>query len=570
MEGDISMITTIIEILASLGLFLFGMIFLEERIKAVAGRSFKKMLSSATQTNIRSLSLGVTATTIFQSSSVVSLMTLSFIGAGALSLQNGIGIILGSNLGTTFTSWFIAVIGFKLDIKLIAYIFIAVGGMGSIFGNGQNRWKHYFTGMVGFGLIFLGLAGMKDSFSFLAQDFDLSHYKLLSPYFFLLIGLVLTAIIQSSSAAIAIAQSALFTQLISFEMAALFVIGANIGTTVTVLLGALGGSPDKKRAAMVHLLFNFSTALLALILLIPLSWLTFTIIPPTETVIALALFHTFFNLLGVGVWFFFIPKLAHYLNKKFTKTPVLVTKYIHDITPKVPVVAMVSLEQEIRHLARKVSDFSLFAIQIPPPQARDQHQALDKLLERSTEPLDISYVKLYSYLQELEGEIFDYTSAISLHVNSYEQEQLNRLLIITTYLASASKSIKDMLADFSVWTELEDNEAQSFFHNIRYQILNSTLIFRDYLNGEYEQLSIMKKNYKKIDASYRRTLQSIASIAQNRHLSKTMTTIAINDIHLTRNFTKSLYNTLKSFDEEIAQAFSELDIDKEVSPINKK
>ena len=559
------MTTAIIEILASLGLFLFGMIFLEARIKAVAGRSFKKMLNNATRTNTRSLTLGITATTIFQSSSIVSLMTLSFIGAGTLSLQNGIGIILGSNLGTTFTSWLIAVIGFKMDIKLIAYIFIAVGGIGSIFGNGHNRWKHYFAGMVGFGLIFLGLAGMKDSFSFLAQDFDLSHYKLLNPYFFLLIGLIVTAIIQSSSASIAIAQSALFTQIISFEMAALFVIGANIGTTVTVLLGSLGGSPDKKRAAMVHLLFNFSTGLLAIVLLIPLSWLTFSIIPPTEAVIALALFHTFFNLLGVGSWFFFIPKLAHYLQKKFTKEPILVTRYIHNIPPKVPVVAMLSLEEEIRRLARKVSDFALFSINIVPPQAVGQHQAIDKLLDRSTEPLDISYMKLYSYLQELEGEILDYTSDISLHVSKHEQEQLNRLLSITTYLASASKSIKDMLADFTVWTELEDSEAQRFFHNIRYQILNSILIFSDYLNGEEEQLSTMKKNYQKIDASYKRTLESIASIAQNTHLSKTITTIAINDIHLTRNFTKSLYNTLKAFDQEIAQELSELEIDKEVS-----
>ena len=253
------------------------------------------------------------------------------------------------------------------------------------------------------------------------------------------------------------------------------------------------------------------------------------------------------------------------MHKKFTKKPVLVTKYIHNTTPKVPVVAMVSLEQEIRRLARKVSDFSLFAINIVPPQAVDQHQALDKLLDRTTEPLDVSYIKLYSYLQELEGEILDYTSAISLHVNKREQDQLNRLLSITTYLASASKSIKDMLADFSVWAELEENEAQSFFHNIRYQILNSILIFRDYLNGEQEQLSTMKKNYQKIDDSYKRTLESIASIAQNTHLSKSITTIAINDIHLTRNFSKRLYNTLKAFDQEIAQELSELDIDKEVS-----
>lgn len=553
------MVNSIIEIFAFLGLFLFGMLYLEERIKAASGRSFKRMLNNATRTNTRSLSLGLTATALFQSSSIVSLMTLSFIGAGALSLQNGIGILLGSNLGTTVTSWIIAVIGFKLDIQLLAYALIAIGGIGSIFANGHNRYRHYFAGMVGFGLIFLGLTGMKESFLFIAQDFDITSFKELSPYLFLLVGLILTAIIQSSSASIVIAQSALYSQMISFEMAALFVIGANIGTTVTVLLGAMGGSPDKKRAATVHLLFNLSTGMLAVALLLPLSWLTFYILPASETVIGLALFHTLFNLLGVFVWFAFIPKLADYLNKKFTQEPLRVTKYIDNITPKVPVAALLSLEEEIKHLSHKVSDFTLFCIHIVPPQALNQNQAIDKLLERSVEPLDISYKKLYANVQELEGAIFDYASAISLHVNHKEQEQLNRLIDITTYLASASKSMKDMLSDFDVWSESDISEAQSFFHNIRYQILNSIFIFNDYFQGQDQDLSKMRSNYHKIDASYKGTLESISSIAQHPHLGKQITTIAINDIHLTRNFTKSLYSVLKAFDKNIEQELSALD-----------
>ena len=548
-----------IEILASLGLFLFGMMYLEERIKAASGRSFKTMLNNATKTNTRSLSLGITATALFQSSTVVSLMTLSFIGAGTLSLQNGIGIIIGSNLGTTVTSWVIAVIGFKLDIKLLAYGFVAMGGIGFILTTKHARWSHYFAAMVGLGLIFLGLAGMKESFGALSLDFDISSYRQINPYLFIFIGLTLTAIVQSSSASIAIAQSALFFEIISFEMAALFVIGANVGTTITVLLGAIGGSSDKKRAAVVHLLFNLSTAFLAIILLLPLSWLTFQIVSSTEAVIALALFHTLFNLLGVLLWFGFIPQMAAYLNKKFTKTPILVTKYIHNTTPDVPVVSMVSLEQEIQHLAHKVSNFSLFVIHIVPPQALNHHQAIDKLLERSKEPLDVSYDKLYTHIQELEGAIFDYSSSISLHVNEYEQKELNRLIAISTSLASASKSLKDMLVDFAIWSEEDSSEAQKFFHNIRYQILNTLFIFNNYLNGESKDLSIMKKNYRKINASYKHTLESISSIAQHPHLSKKITTIAINDIHLTRNFSKSLYNVLKALDKKVEQELSVLD-----------
>ncbi len=543
------MLVAIIKILASLGLFLFGMLYLEERIKTASGRSFKKMINNATRTNVRSLSLGFTATALFQSSSVVSLMTLSLIGAGTLSLQNGIGIIFGSNIGTTATSWIIALIGFKFDIQLLAYSIIAIGGIGSIIVERESTWKHYFGGMVGFGLIFIGLEGMKESFSFLAKGFDLTYYKDVDLYLFFFIGILLTAIIQSSSASIAIAQSALFTQMISFEMAAFFIIGANVGTTVTILLGAIGGSPDKKRAAAVHFLFNLTTAIVALVLISPLTQLTFIILPLSEPVIALALFHTVFNVLGVLLWFFWIPQLSSLLEKRFTKKPPVVTKYIHSVSVNVPIVALESLEQEIHHLVQKVSEFSLLAINIPPPQALEKHHAIDKILDQSKEPLDISYQKLYAQLQELEGEMYDYALAISLHVTTeQEQKRLQHYTDITMRLASASKAIKDMLQDLELLAGIEISNVQYFYQNIRYQILNTILIFNGFIKGEHENLEDMKISFEKIDKSYKGTLESVSSIAQSPGLNKNITTIVINDVHLTRRFTKNLYRVLQELE----------------------
>ncbi len=543
------MITAIIEILASLGLFLFGMLYLEERIKTASGYSFKKMINNATRTNLRSLSLGFSATALFQSSSVVSLMTLSLIGAGTLSLQNGIGIIFGSNIGTTATSWLIALIGFKFDIKLLAYAVIALGGIGSILVQKDSSWRNYFGGMIGFGLIFLGLEGMKESFTFISDDFDLTHYKQVDLYLFFFIGFILTAIIQSSSASIAIAQSALFTQLISFEMAAFFIIGANVGTTITIFLGSIGGSPDKKRAATVHFLFNLSTALVALVLIQPMTALTFILISTNEPVIALALFHTIFNILGVFLWFFWIPKLASALAKMFTKEPLVVTKFIHTVTPTVPVAALISLEKEIHHLTHKVSDFSLLCINIPAPRALEKYESVDKLLEDSKEPLNVSYKKVYSQLQELEGEIFNYASIISLHITQDEQEQLNQLTSIATSLSSASKAMKDMLKDFELLSNSDASEIQDFYRNIRYQILNSTLIFNDYLQGKEEDLSKMQESYQQINTSYKSALESISSIAQSPSIAKNITAKAINVVHLTRRYTKNLYRALQEFED---------------------
>jgi len=288
-----------IHALASLGLLLFGMFYLEARIKESVGRSFKMWVRRATGTNMRSLLMGVGATTFFQSSSVVSLMALSLIGAGIISLENAIAIIFGSNIGTTATSWIIALVGFKVDVGVLAYIMLAIGGIGGVMTEESSRLKHIFGIIVGFGLIFLGLEGMKNDVTIFSNTFDMAKYADLNPYLFSIVGFLLTAIIQSSSASMAIAQSMLFGHVISFEMAAAFVIGSNVGTTVTVMLGAIGGTPDKKRTAIAHLFFNFSTGVVALLLLFPLvSLVNFMSISDNE-VVNIALFHTVFNFLGV-------------------------------------------------------------------------------------------------------------------------------------------------------------------------------------------------------------------------------------------------------------------------------
>jgi phosphate:Na+ symporter len=190
------MFTIFIEVFSSLGLFLFGMIFLENQIKISAGHSFKSIVENATSTHFKALLTGFGTTAIFQSSSVVTLMTLSLIGAGLMSLNSAIAIIFGANIGTTVTAWIVALIGFKMDIKLLSYIFIGIGGLGSVLSSEEGKWKNYFGILVGFGLIFLGLEGMKDSFSVISKNFDISSYRFSNYYMYAILGLVITSIIQ--------------------------------------------------------------------------------------------------------------------------------------------------------------------------------------------------------------------------------------------------------------------------------------------------------------------------------------------------------------------------------------
>jgi phosphate:Na+ symporter len=531
---------------AGLGLFLFGMLYLESQIKASAGRAFKTWVHKTTSTTFKSLLTGISATALFQSSSIVSLMALSLIGAQLINLESAIAMLFGSNIGTTVTAWIIGLVGFKMDIKLIAYVFIGIGGLGGVMTEDGSRWKSHFGGLVGFGLIFLGLEGMKDSFSTVSESFDITDYSPNNIYWYALIGFGITALIQSSSAAIAIIQSALFAQLIGIEAAAAFVVGANVGTTVTVILGSFGGTSDKKRTAFAHLLFNVSTGIVTLLALQPLVWLALNIMPSADTVIQIALFHTIFNVIGVAIWFGFIAILAKWLQLFFKKEPTHITRYLHKVPLDIPDVALDALQNEVRHLGKKIEEFSLLAINIPPPKALEKGVPVKKLLDRYQENMDLTYDKLYEHIRHLEGKIFRYIAQLSRkNMEAGFEESITSIAQQTTYLATAAKAIKDMLYDIERLYNAESMAEKEFLRNLRYQILNSVILFEKRRNNEDESMDAMEDAYKQIADSNKNNMTLIHDIVTNHDIPSEMTTIAVNDLHLSKSFTKSLRNVLR-------------------------
>ncbi|WP_297439899.1 Na/Pi symporter [Sulfurimonas sp.] len=536
-----------IEAFSGLGLFLFGMLYLEEQIKASAGRAFKQLVKNITKTHFKSLLTGIFSTALFQSSSVVTLMALSLVGAQLMSLESSIAIILGSNLGTTITAWIVAIVGFSMNIKLISYAVIGIGGLGQVLSSDTTKWKNYFGTMVGFGLIFLGLEGMKDSFSAISQTFDIAAYSFSNPYWYAVVGLALTAVIQSSSASIAIAQSALYVNVISFEAAAAFVIGANIGTTVTALLGSIGGTPDKKRVAFAHLIFNLSTGVLALIFIQQLIYLVESLFSNINSVIQIAMLHSIFNLFGVLLWYPFIGLLTAFTQRFFKKEEEHYTHFIENVSTDIPEIAMEALEKEIPHLAGKVEEFALLAINVPPPKVLEENSAVDKLLEKFDTNFDLSYNKLYKKIRLLEGEIYHYISELTVK-NNYEA--YNTLLKIKTdevnSLAIAAKTIKDMLYDLDVFYNATSLEEQKFYKNMRYQILKSVRAFHRAYAGDEDALKDMDEIYKKISEANKQSAYIIKDITNNHTIKSDILTIAINDIHAIKTFSKVLYKILKA------------------------
>jgi phosphate:Na+ symporter len=337
-------------LLAGLGLFLFGMHQLELALKQLAGRPFKQFLRQHTQHPVKGILAGALTTAMLQSSSVVSLIVLAFVGTGIISLASAIGIVFGSNLGTTATGWIVATIGFKLDIEALALPLVAIGGFGVVWSRAGTRRAGLSQLVAGFGLMLMGLEFMKSGSIAATQLFDPAALGRYPPIVFLAVGFLLTAIIQSSSATIMITLSALYAGVIPLTSAAAVAIGADLGTTITALLGALVGSVSKKRVAAAIILFNVVTDAIAFAFLKPLLTLITDVIGLSDPLYALVAFHSLFNLIGLILFMPFIPLLSRKLGDRFGGRDISLLRYIGRKDASMPVAAIENMSRETYRL----------------------------------------------------------------------------------------------------------------------------------------------------------------------------------------------------------------------------
>jgi len=432
----------LVELLAGIGIFLFGMYQLEEALKQLSGGTFRKLLRRFTENWFRSVVSGTVATAVLQSSTAVSLMVLAFAGAGVLGMESAIGVIIGSNLGTTLTSWIVATLGFKVKIELLALPFIGVGGLGLIFFGTSGRGANICKFLVGFGFLFMGLDYMKTSIDGMAQHYDLAALTHYPGIVFILIGFLLTAIIQSSSASMAIILSAIYSGVLAFPMAAYMVIGINLGTTLTVLIGSLGSQTIKKRVAISHLLFNVVTAVLAILLFPLLMYLIQkTIHLENDPVTGIALFHTMFNLMGVIVFLPFIGFFTNLIVRLVREKKATLTRYLHTLKPDVTEAGIEALKNEIRHLIVEVIRYHLRLLKL---NRKEPFLSFLKK-EQATTTKDVAPEEQYQNIKLLEAEIYTFASGLQMHeLRDEEARELNKLLHATRNAVASAKILKDV------------------------------------------------------------------------------------------------------------------------------
>lgn len=313
----------ILTFLGGVGLFLLGMRLMTDGLKVAAGDALREILARGTATTPRGIISGIAITAVVQSSSAVIFATVGFVNAGLLSLFQAVGVIIGSNIGTTATSWLVAIVGFKVDLQALALPAVAIGMLLRVTGQGKRR-AYLGDALTGFGIFFLGLDVLKASFGDFGEGFDLAEYTgngVLSLLMFAVIGVIMTVVMNSSSASLAITLTAAGTGLIPLTAAAAMVIGANVGTTSTALFAVIGATSSAKRAAVAHVLFNVVVGIVAFVSLPALLWLVaqtalmMRLEPGPAT--SLAIFHTTTKLLGMAIFWPATPRLVAFLESRF-------------------------------------------------------------------------------------------------------------------------------------------------------------------------------------------------------------------------------------------------------------
>ena len=430
-------------LLGALGMFLYGMNLMSSGLQKAAGERLRGFLSAMTSNPIKGVLTGLGITSIIQSSSATTVMVVSFVNAGLLTLTQAIGVIMGANIGTTITAWMVSWLGFKADISILA---IPLMLFGFLFSNSKkDKRKNIGELIVGFSLLFLGLSFMKESVPDLRQTPEVlefvtawSAHGFGSVLLFLAFGTILTLILQSSSATMAITLIMLSMGWIPFDMACAMVLGENIGTTITANIAAAVGNTQAKRAAMSHTIFNLFGVVWALILYRPFlnivgyttehlfglpnpaaegfSVTDSTSVEGTAALYGLSMLHTMFNVANTLLLVWFTKWIANAVcwiirSPKNQEKEVFKLKYISAGPLSTPELSVEQAFDEIIHFAQISKNGAIYAKEAVAETDADKFEVLRNKLVKYEEISDRIEYEIASFLNGVSaGEVSESTS----------------------------------------------------------------------------------------------------------------------------------------------------------------
>ena len=505
---NLSFISAALNVLGSLGVFLFGMKVMSEGIQKVAGNRLRSILSYMTQNRVAGVFTGFMTTCMVQSSSATTVMVVSFVNAGLLTLVQSIGVIMGANIGTTLTGWLVSILGFKFKIANIALPAIGIG-LPLIFSKITKR-KNIGEIFVGFGLLFLGLKFLKSSvpnikdnpeiLQFLANYTDLG---ILSLFLFIGVGVVLTIVVQSSSAAMTITITMAYSGWIDYPTACALVLGENIGTTITAYLASINGNYHAKRAARAHMIINLIGVVWMIIAFKYFVQFVDSIAPETvpygidtyatspelfqNIPIHLSLFHTLFNIINVVVLIWFVPQIASIVRKMIRPTKEesdqeYKLEYFSTNVQPTPEISLLEAKKEVAYMSDVVNEFLSSAIDVINSNTKDY--SIDNARKKEI------------LTDQMQVEISNYLSECSKHELSVQSSKdASDMIRIVNELESIGDST------FNLFLITEKMDKNSFTDEMKAQILDLYSVVNEFLLWNHDFITNDIKQMSKDDLS---------------------------------------------------------------------
>ena len=538
------------QIAAGVAIFLLGMLAIEDGFQRLSGGILERFLRTSTDKLWKAINFGFITTSLLQSSSLVSILTISFLSAGLIDLVGGIGIIFGANIGTTTGAWLLAGLGLKVNLSVYSMPML-VFGVVLIF---QSSPKLKAVGWVisGIGFLFMGIQYMKDGFDVLQGSIDLTAYAmtgLKGLLLYALLGVLVTVVMQSSHATLVLIITALAAQQISYENALALSIGANVGSTITAIIGSISANIDGKRLAGAHLIFNLVTALVAIALIqyimAAVEWTAAQVrLAPDNYTLRLAIFHTLFNLLGVMLVSPFIQPMVRALHRLLPEKERMIKKPRH-ISPAVlesPYATVMAVKLE----ACRLYDLSLKVIAngIGLHEPEMLHSVTKASLEKYSRPIGNTDIN-EAYATRIKTIFSAIIEFVVIAREKYSGQFAKTLQIYSRAvreLALAIKAIKHLQKNLLVNIGSPNMQVKHLYNELRWMIINTVREIEAIRNKPQDEAT--KNLYKALQKSNTRQLVKITKEIENnirkQLISAHASTSLITDTEYTRRACSNL------------------------------
>lgn len=525
-------------ILSGIAIFIIGMFFMQDGFKQLSGGILEKLLEKFTSNTLYAIATGFLSTSVVQSSTIITLIVVSFLSAELLTLVQAVGIVFGSNVGSTTTAWIVSSLGVDVKISTYAFPMLVFGVVLRFFKS--NGVKGSGNVLLGLGFIFLGISYMKDGFDIMKNSIDLASYAMegyLGIIVYILIGILITVVIQSSAATLAIVITALNADSITYVNAIALAIGANVGTTLTTILASFASNENGKRVALIHFLFNLISATFITILIYQFIDLTDFIAPflgvsDNNYGMKLALFHTIFSVTGVILLTPAISLLVKLSEKLIQKkvSSASKPKYLNQSVLSNPDASLAALKKEIINLYENCQKAMLHALNIHTTGLT--RETLKVQLAKELTIIDTDIDEIYQKnLKALYSEIVKFSSFAQENMFDFQHKKVDELKRAAVLLVEVLRDTRDIQKNVNFYLKSKNEYIKEEYNILRKELAVilidiNTLSMLENDSDQLTQFELIKTELAHNDLA---SSEELDTLIREDKIKATMATSYMND-----------------------------------------